>query len=137
MQHSPDFQSNKKLKTTPHAEDDNSDEKFIEPTILNIEKAKILIKKYFLVEMPDDFYNIWSFCEEYSKDNPRIALKALDLLLVGPFDVLAGTLKEVKDDNHLLHSRYYFDPPEFQVCFLYSEITYSIFIILFKCLNLF
>jgi len=38
---------------------------------------------------------------------------------VGPYDVLSGNLKysESEDDKekYLIHWRYYYDPPEFQV----------------------
>lgn len=46
------------------------------------------------------------------------ALKDVGLLLVGPFDVLSGKLKEAKWRKlslYVIHWRYYYDPPEFQV----------------------
>jgi hypothetical protein len=46
------------------------------------------------------------------------ALKDVGLLLVGPFDVLSGNLKKAKNRKlsiYLVHWRYYYDPPEFQV----------------------
>jgi hypothetical protein len=46
------------------------------------------------------------------------ALQDVGLLLVGPFDVLSGNLKKVKQRElslYLIHWRYYYDPPEFQV----------------------
>lgn len=52
------------------------------------------------------------------------ALLSIGLKLVGPYDVLAGRMNEfdAKDVNKtVLHWRYYYDPPEFQVSvfFLY------------------
>lgn len=45
------------------------------------------------------------------------ALECTDLLLVGPFDVLAGVLSvNFESEDVLRHWRYYYDPPEFQVC---------------------
>ena len=42
------------------------------------------------------------------------ALKStLGLLLVGPYHVLAGKLKGVPWEQCVLHSRHYYDPPEF------------------------
>jgi hypothetical protein len=46
------------------------------------------------------------------------ALRDVGLLLVGPFDVLSGNLKRAntrKLSLYLIHWRYYYDPPEFQV----------------------
>jgi hypothetical protein len=46
------------------------------------------------------------------------ALKDVGLLLVGPFDILSGSLKKAiqrKLSLYLIHWRYYYDPPEFQV----------------------
>lgn len=46
------------------------------------------------------------------------ALKAIKLKLVGPFDVLAGNVSEVYEEDLpdlLRHWRFYYDPPEFQV----------------------
>ncbi|XP_065200635.1 histone PARylation factor 1 isoform X2 [Planococcus citri] len=80
------------------------------------EDGEIIIKKLFLVEMPRDFYSFWEFCTTLSSRNPKDALSSIDLTLVGPFDVLAGTLKEdsVSPSQAVLHWRYYYDPPEFQ-----------------------
>jgi len=49
------------------------------------------ILKMFLVEMPDDFYSLYEFCESLNGKNPKNALKQYGLQLVGPFDVLSGT----------------------------------------------
>jgi hypothetical protein len=51
------------------------------------------------------------------------ALKDAGLLLVGPFDVLSGKLKEAKWRKlslYVTHWRYYYDPPEFQVGYVVS-----------------
>nr|KAG5698518.1 hypothetical protein BaRGS_023221 [Batillaria attramentaria] len=78
------------------------------------------IKSKFLVEMPEDFYDFWKFCEKLNKEDPLDALQAtLGFTLVGPYDVLAGRHKDVAQNsagrrpNFLLHWRYYYDPPEF------------------------
>lgn len=72
------------------------------------------IKELFLVEMPKDFY---SFREMYDSDHSiRSFLKSIDLKLVGPFDVLSKNLPVLNNQTHyILHWRFYFDPPEFQV----------------------
>lgn len=53
-----------------------------------------IIKKLFLVEMPEDFYTFFEFCEMLNGKNPKEALRPYGLRLVGPFDVLTGN-----DDN--------------------------------------
>ncbi|CAC5425683.1 Putative histone PARylation factor 1-like,Histone PARylation factor 1 [Mytilus coruscus] len=78
------------------------------------------IKRKFLVEMPEDFFEFWEFCCHLDKKKPRDALHdVLGYQLVGPFDILAGRHKGVRKNKHgrkpnyLLHWRYYYDPPEF------------------------
>lgn len=54
------------------------------------------------------------------------ALKdTLDLRLVGPFEILAGTHKTSKNPqlNFHLHWRYFYDPPEFQTILLGNEAS--------------
>lgn len=50
---------------------------------------KDFINKKFLVDMPSNFFQFWTFCKKISR-NPQDALKDIGLTLVGPFDVLAG-----------------------------------------------
>ncbi|CAH0395967.1 unnamed protein product [Bemisia tabaci] len=94
--------------------DEESEEETVDETTLS---NKEFIKKKFLVEMPEDFYSFWSFCESLNKKEPQNALKAFDLTLVGPFDVLSGAMrkcKNMKPEDYLVHWRFYYDPPEFQ-----------------------
>lgn len=57
-----------------------------------------------------------------------VAFKDIGLKLVGPYDVLSGYLKldgsKRKQSLCLLHWRYYYDPPEFQVNFILREMKY-------------
>ncbi|XP_047120870.1 histone PARylation factor 1 [Schistocerca piceifrons] len=79
--------------------------------------VKEFIKQKFLVEMPEDFYEFWLFCEHLSNNKPQEALCPVGLTLVGPFDVLCGNLgpgSKYKKSEYLRHWRYYYDPPEFQ-----------------------
>lgn len=79
--------------------------------------VKEFIKQKFLVEMPEDFYEFWLFCEHLSNSKPQEALSPVGLTLVGPFDVLSGNLgpgSKYKKSEYLRHWRYYYDPPEFQ-----------------------
>lgn len=72
------------------------------------------IQEKFLVEMPKDFYSFW---ELYNSSHLiKSFMESIDLNLVGPYDVLSKSLPELKNDEHyLVHWRFYFDPPEFQV----------------------
>ncbi|XP_033742899.1 histone PARylation factor 1-like isoform X2 [Pecten maximus] len=88
---------------------------------LSPEDVKENIKRKFLVEMPEDFYDFWEFCKSKNSKHPEDAMsKDLGFQLVGPYDILAGKHKNVKKNrrgkrpNFLLHWRYYYDPPEFQ-----------------------
>ncbi|CAG5135571.1 unnamed protein product, partial [Candidula unifasciata] len=92
------------------------------------EDEKENIKQKFLVEMPDDFYQFWEFCQTLQPSNPTRALEeSLNLILVGPFDILSGRHKHVRKNKHgrrpnfLLHYRYFYDPPEFQTVLASDE----------------
>lgn len=81
--------------------------------------AEKIIMDLFLVEMPIDFFQFYDFCKSISKDNPLLACKSVSLKLVGPYNVLDGKIEssDVSDkEKYLRHWRYYYDPPEFQVC---------------------
>ncbi|XP_076001698.1 histone PARylation factor 1 [Genypterus blacodes] len=82
-----------------------------------------LLQRYKL-QVPEDLYHFWDFCNELSPDDPRGALvDTLGLRLVGPFDVLAGAHKNSQNPqpNFHLHWRYFYDPPEFQTILLGNE----------------
>lgn len=86
------------------------------PSLLN-DPLATFIKSKFLVEMPTDFYQFWTFCKSKSTDHPDRVFNKFGLQLVGPFDVLAGKFaeNEFNDDEYLRHWRFFYDPPEFQV----------------------
>ncbi|BFZ24173.1 hypothetical protein BsWGS_27212 [Bradybaena similaris] len=92
------------------------------------EDVKENIKHKFLVDMPDDFYQFWEFCQSLKPGNPTRALEeSLNLVLVGPFHILSGRHKHIRKNklgrrpNFLLHYRYFFDPPEFQTVLASDE----------------
>lgn len=91
----------------------------VENISLSYVEAKKIITDLFLVEMPEDFYLFYDFCKSISKDKPLLACKSVCLELVGPYDVLDGKIKnsEIQDnkEKYLIHWRYYYDLPEFQV----------------------
>nr|SVE73751.1 EOG090X0BAY [Daphnia atkinsoni] len=81
--------------------------------------AKENIKQKYLVEMPDDFYQFWAFCQSIRQQNTSELFKdSLGLKLVGPFELLDQNGKEGKpkdkSDSPLTQWRFYYDPPEFQ-----------------------
>ncbi|XP_015809667.3 histone PARylation factor 1 [Nothobranchius furzeri] len=91
----------------------------------NPEQRDELTRLYGL-QMPEDLFHFWDFCKELCPDNPCGALKdTLGLVLVGPFDVLAGAHRISKNlqPNFHLHCRYFYDPPEFQTILKGSEDT--------------
>ncbi|XP_022901660.2 histone PARylation factor 1 [Onthophagus taurus] len=90
---------------------------------------KEFIKSKFLVEMPNDFYQFWDFCKNLNSKDPCLALKEIDLTLVGPFDVLSGKFDdklEQDNENYLIHWRFYYDPPEFQTILIGTNWGYHI-----------
>ncbi|CAB0010940.1 unnamed protein product [Nesidiocoris tenuis] len=72
------------------------------------------IKALFLVGMPEDFFEFYKFCSQLQKKPAKKALAAIGLELVGPFDVLDGSVKDCTQEEALRHYRYFYDPPEFQ-----------------------
>ena len=74
------------------------------------------IEQKFLTKMPEDFIGFWDFCRGINREDPcQALLKTCGLLLVGPFDILAGKeMSSTKLNDYLCHYRYYRDPPEFQ-----------------------
>jgi hypothetical protein len=66
-------------------------------------------------DFPDEFYHFWEFVNRLAPLDPLHSLaEALDVVLVGPFEVLAGRFDgRVPRRSLLLHWRYYDDPPEF------------------------
>lgn len=90
--------------------------KMIENTSMLDVDAPTMILDLFLVEMPEDFFQLYEFCKSISKDLP--SYKSI-FELVGPYDVLKSKIKwpENEDDKEkfLTQWRYYYDPPEFQV----------------------
>ncbi|KAK8394144.1 hypothetical protein O3P69_006381 [Scylla paramamosain] len=80
------------------------------------EEARFSIEQKFLLEMPSDFFDLWECCSNINKEKPEEALLKAGLTLVGPYDVMTGKLKKIKErkvSHYVCHWRYYYDPPEF------------------------
>ncbi|XP_033216876.1 histone PARylation factor 1 [Belonocnema kinseyi] len=114
-------QKKRELSPSPEKETEKSDSKIVEKDgkideNSSSEDHQQEISKLFLTEMPQDFYQFYDFCKENSKENPALALKIVDLKLVGPFDLLlGGKFSQIEDKGTILtHWRYFYDPPEFQ-----------------------
>ncbi|XP_066244983.1 histone PARylation factor 1 isoform X2 [Euwallacea similis] len=87
---------------------------------------KIFMKQKFLVDMPTDFYEFWDFCKSLNEKCPEEAFKSVHLILVGPYDVLAGKFYNTpyqSEENYLIHWRYYYDPPECQTVLKGADST--------------
>ncbi|XP_065347625.1 histone PARylation factor 1 [Cloeon dipterum] len=95
---------------------EESEKKDSELEFVGKEDAKRIIKNMFLVEMPDEFYAFWDVCLTINPKKPLEAFKDCKFSLVGPFEVLAGVLKENEHQvpYTLTHWRYFYDPPEVQ-----------------------
>lgn len=86
----------------------------------SLESPSLFIHSKFLVKMPADFYEFWSFCEANVKadSKPENLFSKFGLNLVGPFDVMAKKFHNIEPfepGEYLRHWRFYYDPPEFQV----------------------
>jgi len=81
------------------------------------------VEEKFLVKMPEDFMAFWDFCKGINRENPREALlKSCGLILVGPYDIVAGDeFQSTNLNDYLCHCRYYRDPPEFQTVIASSD----------------
>lgn len=110
--------SDKKISLNGHNSVNSTENNATENTSMPDMDAK-RIMDLFLVEMPKDFFQFYEFCKNISKDNPLSACKSVRLKLVGPYDILDGKIKISSSENnkekYLIHWRYYYDPPEFQV----------------------
>jgi hypothetical protein len=79
------------------------------------EQRRARLRAEYGFDFPDDFYRFWQFVNRLAPLDPLNALaEALDVILVGPFEVLAGRFDgRVPRHSLLLHWRYHDDPPEF------------------------
>lgn len=76
-----------------------------------------VIKECFLVDMPDDFFQFYK-CLQKDTENVEKLLSAVNLQLIGPYELFLGKLPKLDDKElYLIHWRFFFDPPEFQVCY--------------------
>lgn len=74
-----------------------------------------ILKECFLVEMPPDFYKFYE-CLTNESDSVEKLLQSVNLQLIGPYELFLNKLPKLKDkDLYLIHWRFFYDPPEFQV----------------------
>ena len=80
-----------------------------------LQQRRARLRAEYGFEFPEDFFAFWEFANRLSPLAPLHALRdLLDLVLVGPFEVLAGRFDgRVPRHSLLLHYRYHDDPPEF------------------------
>lgn len=106
------------------------------PPLDTLESKKDFIKEVFLVDMPDDFYDLWSVAKSLNSEHPSgkaiifmvfisiygilvvsAAFECAGFTLIGPYDILASKIEQTKKltkSDFLTHCRYFYDPPEFQ-----------------------
>jgi len=78
--------------------------------LTTIKDIKDLVKEYNKMGMPDDFYELIDFCKSLDPKNPKNALETIGIELAGVYDLVLLGLKL----DYKMHSRYFYDPPEFQ-----------------------
>lgn len=80
-----------------------------------LEQRRARLRAEYDFPFPDDLFRFWEFVTRLAPLDPLNALAdAIDLVLVGPFEVLAGRFDgRVPRHSLLLHWRYHDDPPEF------------------------
>jgi hypothetical protein len=80
-----------------------------------LEHRRARLRAEYGCDFPDDFYRFWDFVNRLAPLHPLHALaEPLGVVLVGPFEILAGRFDgRVPRHSLLLHWRYYDDPPEF------------------------
>lgn len=78
--------------------------------LTKVTDIKELVLEYNQMQMPEDFYELLEFCKSINPENPKDALSIVDIELVGIYDLILSGSKF----NYKTHSRYFFDPPEFQ-----------------------
>lgn len=97
--------------------DSNTDASMLQEYKLLLSDRPEFIRQKFMVNMPDDFYKFFDFCETQNSLEPIQALQNFGLLLSGPYDVLSGKfddLPPMEPSKYLRHCRFFYDPPEFQ-----------------------
>ena len=73
------------------------------------------LRRLYGFDFPDDLFRFWEFVNRLQPLDPLHALfDPLEIILVGPFEVLSGRFDGRSPRlSPLLHWRYYLDPPEF------------------------
>lgn len=97
--------------------DSNTDASMLEEYKALLSDRPEFIRQKFMVNMPEDFYRFFEFCETQNSLEPCQALQNFGLLLAGPYDVLNGKfddLPPMEPSRYLRHCRLFYDPPEFQ-----------------------
>lgn len=74
-----------------------------------------IIKELFLVEMPEDFFKFYECINSFGK-SVEDTLASVNLVPIGPYELLLGKLPKLENKElYLIHWRFFYDPPEFQV----------------------
>lgn len=74
-----------------------------------------LLKELFLVEMPTDFFKFFECIRDCGK-SVEDTLASVNLMPIGPYELLLGKLPQLDNKElYLIHWRFFYDPPEFQV----------------------
>jgi hypothetical protein len=81
----------------------------------SLDARRAQLRRFYGFDFPEDLFRFWEFVRRLQPLDPLHALAdTLHVVLVGPFDVLAGRFDGLTTRySPILHWRYYLDPPEF------------------------
>jgi hypothetical protein len=80
----------------------------------SLDRRRTQLREMYGIDFPEELFRFWQFARQLRPLEPLLALEALGVHLVGPFDVLAGRFdRHTPRLSPILHWRYYLDPPEF------------------------
>ncbi|CAH0628655.1 unnamed protein product [Chrysodeixis includens] len=83
-------------------------------TFYDKETDRDMLKELFLLEMPEDFYKFYECISDGDKSF-EATLASVNLVPIGPYELLIGKLPKLEDKElYLAHWRFFYDPPEFQ-----------------------
>lgn len=109
-----DIASTSKIDYCKDLHDDSTIIKFPETLSYHDKDDHNRLQELFLVEMPNDFFQLYKCLEEL--DSFEKVLLSVNLELIGPYELLLGKLPILDDKElYLVHWRFFYDPPEFQV----------------------
>ncbi|XP_026747440.1 histone PARylation factor 1 [Trichoplusia ni] len=92
-------------------------------TFYDKETDRDVLKELFLVEMPEDFFKFYECVSDGGKSFED-ALASVNLVPIGPYELIIGKLPKLEDKElYLAHWRFFYDPPEYQAVLKKSKTS--------------